>query len=68
MGDFGGSLKLPIVIVPGDKEGTMEDQEKEKHKDPKQESKVPFCTTAPSPEHARAEAEDEPCDDGRAGE
>jgi len=28
---------------------------------------VPFCTTAPSAEHARGEAEDEPCDDGRAG-
>jgi hypothetical protein len=26
-----------------------------------------FCTTAPSAEHARARNEDEPCDDGRAG-
>ena len=28
---------------------------------------LPFCTTAPDPEHARAHDEDEPCDDGRAG-
>lgn len=28
---------------------------------------LPFCTTAPDPEHARAHNEDEPCDDGRAG-
>lgn len=28
---------------------------------------LPSCTTAPSAEHARAVADDEPCDDGRAG-
>ena len=28
---------------------------------------LPFCTTAPSAEHARGEADDEPCDDGRTG-
>jgi hypothetical protein len=28
---------------------------------------LPFCTTAPSAEHARAKNEDEPCDDGTAG-
>ncbi len=28
---------------------------------------LPFCTTAPSAEHARATNEDEPCDDGTAG-
>ncbi len=28
---------------------------------------LPFCTTAPSAEHARATNEDEPCDDGSAG-
>jgi nicotinamidase/pyrazinamidase len=30
------------------------------------EEGLPFCTTAPSAEHARAGAEDEPCDDFRA--
>ena len=28
---------------------------------------LPFCDTAPSAEHARGKNEDEPCDDGRAG-
>ena len=28
---------------------------------------LPFCTTAPASEQARAHDEDEPCDDGRAG-
>jgi hypothetical protein len=28
---------------------------------------LPYCTTAPSAEHMRAHEEDEPCDDGRAG-
>ena len=28
---------------------------------------LPYCTTAPSAEHLRANDEDEPCDDGRAG-
>jgi hypothetical protein len=36
----------------------------EEAKDPESQ---PFCTTAPSAEHARADDEDEPCDDGRAG-
>jgi hypothetical protein len=27
----------------------------------------PFCTTAPSAEHARGELEDDPCDDSRDG-
>jgi hypothetical protein len=32
------------------------------------EEKLPHCTTAPSAEHLRGEAEDEPCDDGRGGQ
>ena len=28
----------------------------------------PFCTTAPSAEHARGELADDPCDDSRDGE
>lgn len=34
----------------------------------KEEEKLPFCTTAASPEHERANNEDEPCDDGRSGD
>ena len=32
-----------------------------------EKDKLPYCTTAPSAEHARASDEDEPCDDGREG-
>jgi hypothetical protein len=52
-------------------EGTMEDQEKKRPEDQvegtKGEENLPFCTTAPSAEQARAENEDEPCDDARGG-
>jgi hypothetical protein len=41
---------------------------KKKDKKKEEEEKLPYCTTAPSAEHARAQDEDEPCDDGRAGE
>jgi hypothetical protein len=50
----------------------MEEKKKEKlerHKPEKlkkAEEKLPYCTTAPSAEHARAYDEDEPCDDGTA--
>ena len=48
----------------------MEDNEK---KDLEEEGKkkkgepLPFCTSAPSPEHSRADSDDEPCDDSRSG-
>ena len=45
---------------------TQKEQGDEKKK--KKEEKLPFCTTAPSAEHGRAENEDEPCDDFREGE
>lgn len=45
-----------------DSEGT----EKEKKK--KAEEKLPYCTTAPSAEHARGNNDNEPCDDGRTGD
>jgi hypothetical protein len=50
----------------------MEEQEKkekeEQEKKKKEEAEsMPFCTTAPSAEHARAEEDDEPCDDARSG-
>ena len=40
----------------------MEEKKKEKL-----EEQLPYCTTAPVAEHARAYDEDEPCDDFRAG-
>lgn len=52
----------------------MAEQEEKKAAEPegkkkkKGEEELPFCTTAPSAEHARAEEEDEPCDDFREGE
>ena len=38
-----------------------------KDKTKKDGEKLQPCNTAPSAEHARAHADDEPCDDGRAG-
>jgi hypothetical protein len=36
-----------------------------KEKADMEEKKLPYCKTAPSAEHHRADNEDEPCDDGR---
>jgi hypothetical protein len=44
----------------------LEEQEKGKKKTV--DEKLPYCTTAPSAEHARASDDDEPCDDGREGD
>ena len=51
----------------------MTDQKEQKQEDQnkKKEGKdwpLPYCTTAPSPEHFRATDEDEPCDDARGKE
>jgi hypothetical protein len=43
-------------------------EEKKEKQEEKEEEKLPFCTNAPSPEHARADSDDEPCDDSRGGE
>jgi hypothetical protein len=43
-------------------------EEKEKQKKKKFDEKLPYCTTAPSAEHARTFDDDEPCDDGRSGD
>jgi len=43
-------------------------EEKKEKQEKKEEEKLPFCTNAPSPEHARADSDDEPCDDSRGGE
>lgn len=45
--------------------GVEEEQDKGKKK---KEARLPPCTTAPSAEHARANLENEPCDDFREGE
>lgn len=47
---------------------TKEPEEEESKKKKKEAEPVPFCTTAPSAEHARGELEDDPCDDYREGE
>ena len=48
-----------------EKEEDLNKMKKDKKK--KDEKGLPYCTTAPSAEHARASDEDEPCDDGRSG-
>lgn len=52
----------------------MEDQKEQepkkkgkKKKKRKNEVPLPFCTTAPDPEHTRGYEEEEPCDDARSG-
>lgn len=50
----------------------MTDEQRKEIKDDskkkkKPEKPLPFCTTAPSPEHARGREEEEPCDDYRKG-
>jgi hypothetical protein len=51
----------------------MEETEPEKVKEnnnskkKKVEKNLPFCTTVPDAEHARAHDDDEPCDDSRSG-
>jgi hypothetical protein len=50
---------------------TKEKGEKHRDQNKKKEGQdwpMPYCTTAPSPEHFRASDEDEPCDDARATE
>lgn len=49
-------------------EEKQETSEEETKKKKKAKSPLPFCTTAPSAEHARGGNEDEPCDDSRNGE
>jgi hypothetical protein len=37
-------------------------------KDKKSKEPLPFCRTAPDPEHLRGAEEEEPCDDYRSGD
>ena len=48
-------------------EKTEKPGEKQESKKKKNVEDLPYCTTAPSAEHMRANEEDEPCDDGRSG-
>ena len=51
------------MMAQNDKKPPDENAKKEKKK--KADAPLPFCTTAPSAEHARGPDEDEPCDDSR---
>jgi len=42
-------------------------EEKKKSQKKKADEELPYCTTAPSAEHARGADDNEPCDDGREG-
>ena len=50
------------------KEENKEQEKKDNKKKKRDADTVPFCTTAPSAEHARGELDDDPCDDYREGE
>jgi hypothetical protein len=47
---------------------TEEPEELASEKRKKANERLPYCTTAPSPEHHRAHDDDGPCDDGRGGD
>ena len=51
-----------------EKEENKEQEEKPGKDKKKPEEKLPFCTTAPSPEHSRGDEADEPCDDFTSGD
>jgi hypothetical protein len=51
-----------------EKENVEKSSLSKKDKTLKDEEKLPPCNSAPSAEHARSHAEDEPCDDGRTGQ
>ena len=53
--------------MEGKKEEEIKEQS-EKKKKKTEDEELPFCTTAPSAEHARGDQDEEPCDDFREGE
>jgi hypothetical protein len=60
--------KKSVKEVSKVEEKNMEElEEQKKGKKKNADEKLPYCTTAPSAEHARASDDDEPCDDGREG-
>ncbi len=58
--------KEEVKIMTEEKETTSKDETKKGKK--KADKPLPFCTTAPSAEHARGANEDKPCDDSRGAE
>ncbi len=59
-----GGSKGGRMMTENKQEIPKEDVKKQK----KAEEPLPFCTTAPSAEHARAADEDETCDDSRGSQ
>ena len=57
-------MKGGVKIMSEEQKKSEEEAKKKK----KAKKPLPFCTTAPSAEHARGSNEDEPCDDSREGE
>ena len=53
-----------------DKKGHEAEKNSKSRKKKKKENEepLPFCTTAPDPEHERGYETEEPCDDGRSGD
>jgi hypothetical protein len=56
------------IMTQNNKKPPIEEIKEEKKKKKKGDAPLPFCTTAPSAEHARAPNDDEPCDDARGKE
>jgi hypothetical protein len=63
-----GAHKREVKIMSEDKQDMSMSKKETKKRKEQAESTLPFCTTAPSAEHARRSNEDEPCNDSRAGE
>ena len=62
----GKTLRIKGGMKMGKQKDEMKTEESLKKKK-KETEPLPFCTTAASPEHARANDDDEPCDDDRSG-
>jgi hypothetical protein len=60
-------LAKGVKLVTEEKQEKSKEETKKK-KPRKPEEALPSCRTAPSAEHARAQNEDEPCDDARGAE
>jgi len=63
---LGQTAERVKIMAQNNKKRPEEKAKKEKKK--KADAPLPFCTTAPSAEHARAPNDDEPCDDARGKE
>ena len=65
MSRLGQTAEGVKIMAQNNKKRPKEKARKEKKK---ADTPLPFCTTAPSAEHARAPNDDEPCDDARGKE